>query len=171
MSENIKTFPGERLSQKQIDSGEVTTVKHRPHVRYAWSCGEAMSRFLNELKNGKLIARKCNKCKRTLFPPRMFCEQCFRPTDEWVYVKDTGTIMTFSKSYIDTDARRVKEPILVGVVAMDGASEHMGIMHYFDEIDPDEIEIGMRVRAVWKPANEREGSVTDIKYFKKAEVV
>jgi hypothetical protein len=166
MTQHIKSFPGEELKQHELEGDELTTVRHHPEVKYSWACGEAISRFLNELKNGKLIARRCNKCERVLFPPRMFCELCFRPTDEWVYIKDTGTIMTFSKSYIDTKAQRIKEPILVGVIAMDGASEHMGIMHYFGEMSPDEIHIDMKVQAVWKPPEEREGAITDIKYFK-----
>jgi uncharacterized OB-fold protein len=35
-----------------------------------------------------------------------------------------------------------------------------------DEVDPEQVHIGMRVKAVWKPPEEREGSVTDILYFK-----
>jgi uncharacterized OB-fold protein len=166
MTENIKKFYGEELSRKQISDGKITIVEHSPKVKYAWSCGEAMSRFLNELKEGKLIGRKCNKCNRILFPPRMFCEQCFKATNEWVYIKDTGRIMTYSISYVDTHARRIKKPILVGVIAMDGASKNMGIMHYFDEVKSDKIKIDMRVKAVWKRKEEREGAITDIKYFK-----
>jgi uncharacterized OB-fold protein len=30
----------------------------------------------------------------------------------------------------------------------------------------DEIRIGMRVKAVWKPAGDRRGSVLDIRYFR-----
>lgn len=163
----MKKFAGERLSSKEMK--EVTHEEWAPAVKYAWSCGEAMSRFLNELKKGKLIGRKCHKCKRVIFPPKMFCEFCFRPTDEWVYLPDTGTVMTYSLSYLDKDARRIEEPILVGVIAIDGASEHMGIMHYFSEMDPDDLDFGLKVKAVWKPEKEREGSVTDIKYFKPLE--
>jgi uncharacterized OB-fold protein len=160
-------FAGEPLSSKDME--EVTHEKWSPAVKYAWSCGEAMSRFLNELKKGKLIGRKCNKCGRVIFPPKMFCEFCFRPTDEWVYLPDTGTIMTYSVSYLDKDAHRIEEPILVGVISIDGASKDMGIMHYFGEMSPDDIGFGMKVKAVWKPEAEREGSVTDIKYFKPLE--
>ncbi|MBU7013051.1 MAG: Zn-ribbon domain-containing OB-fold protein [Theionarchaea archaeon] len=163
----MKKFAGERLSSEEMK--EVTHEEWAPAVKYAWSCGEAMSRFLNELKKGKLIGRKCHKCKRVIFPPKMFCEFCFRPTDEWVYLPDTGTVMTYSLSYLDKDARRIEEPILVGVIAIDGASEHMGIMHYFSEMDPDDLDFGLKVKAVWKPEEEREGAVTDIKYFKPVE--
>jgi uncharacterized OB-fold protein len=160
-------FAGERLSSKDME--KVTHEKWNPAVKYAWSCGEAMSRFLNELKNGRLIGRKCNKCNRVIFPPKMFCEFCYRPTDEWVYLPDTGTVMTYSLSYLDKDANRIEEPILVGVIAIDGASENMGFMHYFGEMDPDDLDFGMHVKAVWKPEKEREGSVNDIKYFKPVE--
>lgn len=154
---------------KAITSEELKKVTHEtwsPSVKYAWSCGEAMSRFLNELKKGKLIGRKCQQCGRIIFPPKMFCETCFRPTDEWVYLPPTGSIMTYSASYLDKDANRISEPILVGVIAIDGASQDMGFMHFFGEMTADEITFGMKVEAVWKPEKERTGSVTDIKYFK-----
>jgi uncharacterized OB-fold protein len=35
-----------------------------------------------------------------------------------------------------------------------------------DEVDPWKITRGMKVKAVWKPAEERTGAITDIKYFK-----
>jgi uncharacterized OB-fold protein len=42
-------------------------------------------------------------------------------------------------------------------------------MHMLGEVDPNEVKIGMRVQAVWKPASERQGSITDILYFKPIE--
>jgi len=62
--------------------------------------------------------------------------------------------------------KTIEEPILIGVISIDGASPLHGFMHYFGEMSKDEIKIGMKVKAVWKPENEREGSITDIKYFK-----
>jgi Predicted nucleic-acid-binding protein containing a Zn-ribbon len=41
-----------------------------------------------------------------------------------------------------------------------------GILHLLDEVNPDDIKIGMKVKAVWRPADERTGSITDIKHFK-----
>jgi uncharacterized OB-fold protein len=165
MSEKFKEFLGTPLSSRDIKSGKIITFKWRPNVKYAWSVGIAYGRFLEELKNGRIIGRRCRKCERVLVPPRMFCEQCFIPTNEWVYVKDTGRINTFSISYLDADARRIKTPIPVAVIDIDGASPGIGILHKLGNVDPKQIHIGMRVRAVWKPEKQREGSVTDIKYF------
>src|SRR3989442_13261115 len=96
----------------------------------------------------------------------MFCEECFRPTDAWTYVRDTGTIETYSISYIDLDAKRIETPILVGVVSIDGASPKMGIMPYFGEMTKDEIRIGTRVKPKWRRPEDRVGSVLDIEYFR-----
>jgi len=42
-------------------------------------------------------------------------------------------------------------------------------MHKLGEVDPEKVYIGMRVKAVWKPAEERQGAITDILYFKPIE--
>ena len=170
MSEKIKKYPGERIRTADLRKGKIPVTKWKPKVRYAWSAGIAMSRFLEELKNGKIIARKCHKCGRIAVPPRMFCELCFRPTDEWVYVKDTGTINTYSISSLAADASRIKDPILVAVIDLDGASKGMGILHHLGEMKKEDLKFGMKVKAVWKPKKERTGAITDIKYFKPVEV-
>jgi len=168
MSVKIKEYAGEELKGEEIRAGKVLTVRDRPKAKYLWSTGIAMSRFLNELKNGKIIASTCKKCGRIMVPPRVFCEQCFKPTNGWTYVKDTGTINTYSVSFIAGDASRIKEPIIVAVIDIDGASPGMGILHTVQEIDWKKVKFGMKVKAVWKPEKERKGAITDIKYFKPA---
>jgi hypothetical protein len=68
--------------------------------------------------------------------------------------------------YITWDLKRIKEPEISAVIEIDGASPLHGIMHKLGEVDPEDVHIGMRVQAVWKPADEREGAITDILYFK-----
>jgi hypothetical protein len=62
--------------------------------------------------------------------------------------------------------QRIKEPEIPAVINLDGASPLHGIMHKLGEVDPKEVNIGMRVKAVWKPASKRQGSINDILYFK-----
>jgi uncharacterized OB-fold protein len=165
MSEKMKEVPGTPLSSKELKSDKVITFSWRPNAKYAWSAGIAYGRFLEELKNGRIIGRRCNRCQRIIVPPRMFCEQCFVATDKWVFVKDTGTINTFSLSYLDADANRIKDPIPVAVIDIDGASPGVGILHKLGNVDPEKIHVGMKVKAVWKPPKEREGAVTDILFW------
>ncbi|MFP3985435.1 MAG: Zn-ribbon domain-containing OB-fold protein [Candidatus Bathyarchaeia archaeon] len=172
MSEKIKHFPGEEVKGSDIREGKIPTVKYRPKAKYLWSAGVAMSRFLEGLKEGKIVASTCKKCSRIVVPPRAFCEQCFKPADGYTYVKDTGTINTYSVSYVASDASRIKEPILIAVIDLDGASKGMGILHLLGEIDDwKQIKFGMKVKAVWKSPEERTGAITDIKYFKPAKEV
>lgn len=154
------------LRGDDFEEGRVLFETWDPNARYAWDAGIAISRYLQELKAGRLIGRGCPECNRVLVPPRMFCESCFCPTDRWVHLKDTGTVITFSRCYITWNMVQLEEPQMPAVVEIDGASPGMGIMHMLGEVDPDALEIGMRVRAVWRPLEERTGSITDIAYFK-----
>ncbi len=162
-------YPSTGLKQADFDEHKIITTYTKPEMRYAWDEGVAMGRFLEELKNGRLIARVCHRCRRVLLPPRMFCERCFRPTDAWVYVGDTGTIKTFSLCYITWNMIELTEPQIPCVIDIDGASRGMGLMHLLGDVDPQAVRIGMRVQAVWKQPEERQGAITDIAYWKPME--
>lgn len=160
---------GTPLRSSDIKKGKVLTTSWEPNLEYAWDNGVAIGRYLEEMKAGRIIGRVCHKCHRVMIPPRMFCELCFRPTDEWVPLKDTGTVNTFSIVYVNWDAsRRGKDepPLIPAVIEIDGASRGMGIMHMLGEVDPEDVRVGMKVKAVWKAPEEREGAITDILYFK-----
>jgi uncharacterized OB-fold protein len=159
---------GTHLSSSDILKGKVLSTKWEPNLAYAWDNGVAIGRYLAELKNGRIIARVCNKCKRIMLPPRMFCEFCFKPTDEWMFVEDTGVINTFSIAHVNWDASRrgpKEKPLIPAVIEIDGASKGMGIMHMIGGIEAKDVKIGMKVKAVWKKPEERIGAITDILYF------
>jgi len=42
----------------------------------------------------------------------------------------------------------------------------MGMLHLLGEVSPEEVAVGMKVKAVWKPQGERQGAITDIRYFR-----
>jgi uncharacterized OB-fold protein len=101
-----------------------------------------------------------------MIPPRIFCEQCFHATDRWVDLQETGTVITYSLCYVTWDMISLEDPLIPAVIEIDGASSGMGIMHMLGEVDPEAVGIGMRVRAVWKPEEERIGAITDIVHFR-----
>ncbi len=172
MKEKVQVSGGTGLSAKDVSSGKIFVTDDSLDCAYAWDTGVAVNRYLAELKNGRIIATECRKCKRIMLPPRLFCELCYVPSNNWVYVQDTGVINPFSICHVHWDASRIGEgekPHLPAVIEIDGASEGMGIMHLLNEVEPDQIKIGMKVKAVWKPEAERTGSINDIKYFKPIE--
>ena len=169
MTSKIKSFPGTPLSEKDIQSGKVISVRDELQGKYAWDSGIGIGAYLAGLKDGVILGSSCDSCRRTVVPPRTVCEWCFRPMSSFVPLLDTGTVNTFSLCYVTWDVRRIDPPELPAVIEIDGASPTHGIMHKLGEVDPEAVKIGMRVQAVWKPAEEREGAITDIMYFKPIE--
>jgi uncharacterized protein len=157
--------PGTSLSDREFRAA-VGAVDFAVDARYAWDAGTAVARYLDGLKEGKILARECRTCRRILVPPRMFCEECFRPTDRWVEVADTGRVNTFSICYIRWDMVKLEDPEMPFVLEIDGATRGMGFMHKLGEVAPDDVHVGMEVEAVWRPEGEREGSILDIRYFR-----
>ena len=157
------------LRSADVAKGKVVTVPYTPDIAYAWDDGIAIGRYLKGLKEGIILASHCRTCNRVMLPPRMFCERCWRHTDGWLSVKDTGTINTYAISHVNWAASRIPKGtrcFTPAVIEIDGASKGMGILHLVDEVDPEKIAVGMRVKAVWRPASERTGAITDIRYFK-----
>jgi uncharacterized OB-fold protein len=157
------------LSSKDVATKKVLTQSFEPNLQYAWDDGIAIGRYLAALKEGYLVATHCRECRRIMLPPRMFCERCWRQTDEWIPVKDTGKVNTFAVSHVDWAATRIPKRqrcFTPAVIEIDGASKGMGILHLIDKINPEKIFIGMGVKAVWRPKRERTGAITDIAYFK-----
>ncbi len=166
MSSKIKEYPGVALHESDFAEKKVLYTTWEPNARYAWDTGVAIGRYLAELKRGHIVGTTCHACRRIVVPPRVFCEWCFRPMDEWVYLQDQGVVNTFSLCHVRWDMERVKEPLIPAVIEIAGASKGMGILHLLGEVDPTEVHIGLQVQAVWKPARQRTGAITDIRYFK-----
>lgn len=166
MTQNIDKYPGTPLSEKDFSDRNILYNYDNLEANFAWDTGIAIGRYLASLKRGVIQGSYCSTCRRIVVPPRVICEWCFRPMDEYIPLQDTGTINTFSLCYVTWDVKRIKEPEIPAVIEIDGASPGHGIMHMIGEVDPQKVHIGMRVQAVWKPAEERQGSITDILHFK-----
>ncbi len=165
------TARGRPLSDREFHK-KVLTTPWVPALEYGWDAGMAIGRFLDGLRDGKILGVHCRKCGRTVTPPRAFCELDFKPMDEWVELPDTGTINTFSICYVTWDMRPLRQPQLPAVIDIDGTTPRVGFLHLLGGIPGRSVEairanvkIGMRVKAVWKQRRDREGAITDILYF------
>jgi acetyl-CoA C-acetyltransferase len=160
----VTTLGPTPLSEEEFRSA-VGAVEAPLDARYEWDPGVAVGRFLDGLREGVIRATTCGVCGRTLVPPRAFCERCFRPIDGWTEVEGSGTVNTFSICHVSWDMRPLDEPELPAVIRLDGASEG-GFLHTLGEVAPEDVTIGMEVEVVWKPGEERRGSILDIAYFR-----
>jgi acetyl-CoA C-acetyltransferase len=157
------TTGGHALTAEQFRAAP-GAVEHAVDARYAWDAGVAVGRFLDGLREGRILGRECRGCERVLVPPRMFCERCFRATDAWVDVEPTGIVQTFSICNVRWDMEPLDVPELPAVISIDGSDG--GLLHRLGEASPDELWIGMAVEAVWRAESERTGSILDIAYFR-----
>lgn len=171
MTAKFDKFPGTPLSEDDFTQGKVLFNFDELNGRFAWDCGIAIGAYLAALKQGVILGARCATCRKVIVPPRIVCEWCYRPMQAYVPLQDTGTVNTFSICYVTWDVKRIQEPEIPAVIDLDGASPLHGILHKLGEVDPSQVRIGMRVRAVWKPPEERQGAITDILYFKPVEEV
>lgn len=132
-------------------------------VTSRYTAGLAGERFLRAIKDdGVILGSRCPRCDVTYVPGRAFCERCLSEIDEWVDVGTEGEVHTFTLMFEDLDGTHRDEPEVVALVELgDG-----GMVHYVRDVDPENVFIGMPVAAVFKPADERTGSVLDIAYFR-----
>jgi uncharacterized OB-fold protein len=166
MTSKINKYPGTALKEQDFSDGNVLYNFDELTGNFAWDTGIAIGKYLAGLKEGRIIGARCNTCRKIVVPPRTVCSMCFRPMDAYIPLKDTGIVNTFSLCYVTWDVKRIQEPEIPAVIEIDGASPLHGIMHMINEVDPQKVHIGMKVKAVWKPIEERQGAITDIQYFK-----
>jgi len=146
-------------------SGAPPAWRGKLPVTSRYTAGLAGETFFRALKDeGRILGTYCDRCDITYVPGRVFCERCMAELDEWVDVGLIGEVHTFTLMFEDVDGVRRDEPAIVAFIEMaDG-----GIVHYLDEVAPEDVFIGMVVEAVLKPPDEREGSILDITHFRPA---
>lgn len=169
MITNPKELPGTSLSEKDFLDKKVLFNYDQLHGDFAWDTGVAIGQYLAGLKEGIILGARCNTCRKIVIPPRVVCEWCYRPIVDYVHLQDTGIVNTFSLCYVTWDVQRIQIPEIPAVIEIDGASPLHGILHKLGEVDPQQVYIGMKVKAVWRQPAERQGAITDILYFKPIE--
>jgi hypothetical protein len=147
---------------------DLRQLRHWPgHMEadYIYTLGLAGERFFKEIKeNGRIMGTRCKRCNLTYVPPRIYCERCFEKLGEWIEVSPRGTVYTFTIAHIDINGSKLEQPTIYAVIKIHGANG--GLVHKIGEVNPKDVKIGMQVEAVFKPKEEREGSINDIKHFK-----
>ncbi|UUZ74385.1 OB-fold domain-containing protein [Polaromonas sp. P1(28)-13] len=135
-------------------------------LQYNYSLGEVAGRFMDGLKEGKILATRCSKSALTYLPPRAFCEQSFEPCDSWVEAGLSGVIEQSTIVVRGYEGKR-KAPQAVAFVRLDGVDS--AIANYVDGVDFSDLQVAMkkivpgtRVKVVF--SDERSGRMTDFSF-------
>lgn len=146
-------------------SGEpVTTIRTPVRLEYDYVAGEAQSRFLRAIAEGRILGEPCPKCEKVYVPPRGSCPTCGVPTAGAVELSDKGEITTFCVVNLPFTGQQIQIPYVCASVLLDGAD--VPLFALIQEVPADQVRMGMRVEAVWVPPEERTTNLSSIKHFR-----
>ncbi|MGQ0624338.1 MAG: OB-fold domain-containing protein [Sporichthyaceae bacterium] len=183
LSSPFLALDGFALSEEEPDGPAVSPyepaaepfaeMKYGLKLDYEHSYGPYYGRMFDELASARrIVGSKCPKCLNILVPARGNCDSCFVPTGQMVDVADTGTILGFSVIHLEFVGQKLTPPYVYAEINLDGTATRL--IHNVAGIDMAQAEellqIGSRVRAVWKTSPLGEGSpgtgtLDDIEYF------
>lgn len=164
-------LPGEDSEPEGVpDDRDPVTVQVAPsfiEIQHTASLPETT--FLKALEEGKLLGARTRsgrdgKPGKVYFPPKEADPATGLELDEFIELPDQGTVTTFAVINIPFPGQRIKPPYVAAYVLLDGAD--IPFLHLVTEIDPADVRMGMRVRAVWKPREEWGLGIDNIDYFR-----
>jgi uncharacterized protein len=132
-------------------------------LRYLHSASAEESRYLRALADGRIIGQRCPACSKVYVPPRGACPTCGVPTTTDVPLPDTGTVTTFCVVNVPFQGQRVPVPYVAASVLLDGAD--IPFQHLILGCAPEDVRMGMRVRAMWQPADRWGTTAENIHHF------
>ena len=139
-------------------------IDSKVHLPYDYVAGDYKARYLRALKEKRILGSRCSKTGKVFVPPLVTSPESFAPCNEFVEVADRGVVTTFCVVNIPVIGRNLEVPYVAASVALEGAA--ISIFALIQECKPEEVRMGMRVEAVWKPDGERLGDHEDIQYFR-----
>ncbi len=100
----------------------------------------------------RIEGNKCEKCGTHYFPPRPVCPTCRRKGELVDHTfKGLGSIYTFSIVRQAPDDFKRQMPYVIAQIELD---EGTRLTAQIVNIDPEDVEIGMRVRACFRKIKE-----------------
>ncbi|MBI4054922.1 MAG: Zn-ribbon domain-containing OB-fold protein [Elusimicrobia bacterium] len=129
-----------------------------------YTAGIAGNEFFRVLKErGELLGAFCQQCEYGYVPARSFCERCFADlSGTFKTVSSEGVLLAWTQCHRDRTGKTLKKPVWLGAVRLQGSSS--ALIHIL-KVPPQELHAGRFVRAIFKPAAQRVGSILDLSHF------
>jgi len=148
--------------QPPVEPIAVMTTPVTMAVQHSASIQE--TRYLQALKEGRLVGQRCPVCRKVYIPPRGACPVDGVPTEEEVELPDKGIVTTFCIVNVPFLGQRIKPPYVAAYVLLDGAD--IAFLHLILDCPAEDVRMGMRVEAVWKPREEWEYGLQNVTHFR-----
>lgn len=146
------------------DESAIQSIVTPVRMEYTFTPGAASQRFLLGLAAGKLMGQRCPKCRKVYVPPRGACPRCGVATRDEVEVADRGTVTTFCIVRVPSENIDLELPYTAAQILLDGAD--IPFFALIQECPWDQVRMGMRVEAVWRPEAEWGPTFENIRHFR-----
>lgn len=140
-------------------TGIITPVE----LDYVYEASPEESAFFRGLAEGRILGQRCPTCHKVYVPPRGACPVDGVPTTDEVELPDHGIVTTYCVVNVPFLGQKITPPYVSAYILLEGAD--IGFLHLIQGIAADEVRMGMRVKAVWKPREEWGTTVENILHF------
>jgi len=155
----VEASPSGGLETTEPVTGIVTPVS----LDYLYAASPEESAFFRGLAEGRILGQRCPVCKKVYVPPRPACPVDGVPTVEEIELGDAGTVTTFCIVNVPFLGQKIQPPYVSAYILLDGAD--IALQHLILDIPADEVRMGMRVEAVWRPREEWGTTIENISHF------
>ena len=102
-------------------------------------------------REGQLLIGECKTCGKVHHYPRPFCPFCWSEDVHPAKASGTGTIYTYSTVYLnDLAPFKDRLPYVAAIVEL---AEGPRLMTNIEGVEPERLQIGMAVTAVFRPVD------------------
>jgi len=160
--ESLDTPPAAALDHRDAE-GPVTEIITPVSLDYRYAASPEESAFFRGLAEGRIVGQRCPTCKKVYVPPRPACPVDGVPTVEEIELGQTGTVTTFCIVNVPFLGQKITPPYVSAYILLDGAD--IALQHLILDLPADEVRMGLRVKAVWRPESEWGTTIENISHF------
>lgn len=118
--------------------------------------GSRVAKFVDYLKEGKLMATVCKQCGKLYFPPRSECIECLGQEMDWKEISGNCKVLTYTTLHFGPAGFDEDLPYTIVLVELDEGAQVLTRLS--KDVDPSKINVGSRLKL--RPVKLAEGKVT-----------
>ena len=159
----VRGAPATSLETPGDAADPITGIITPVELDYLYAASPEESAFYRGLAEGRIVGQRCPACHKVYVPPRSACPVDGVATTDEVELGHTGTVTTFCIVNVPFLGQKITPPYVSAYVLLDGAD--IAFLHLILDIPAEEVRMGMRVKAVWKPREEWGTTIENISHF------
>jgi uncharacterized OB-fold protein len=105
---------------------------------------DVVTRFMEELKNNRLMGTRCKRCGKKHLPPRAHCT-CGSSDLEWYEAPKQGTLLTYTIVAFPPESMTKRAPYILAIVELADGSK---LLAHITDVTPKNLKVGMQIQVV-----------------------